>query len=178
MDRRNSLAALLGAAFGLGVARFVDLALIGGSLATAVGAVGFAGYMTMSGEHRPYVNGMKYLAIFAQPSHAARDAGKPATLDMNPVGAVAQDAETEVAGYGLVGAKTSYAWLRAGDRIFAVRPGDDVPRLGHVASIEKRDGRWALIGDKGAPLIVSPFAALEPAESRRFDRRMIFSDEK
>ena len=47
VDRKNRSPPLLGAAFGLGAARLADLALIGGTLATAAGAVGFAGYMTL-----------------------------------------------------------------------------------------------------------------------------------
>jgi hypothetical protein len=178
MDKKKSLAALLGAAFGLAAVRAVDLALIGATLATAVGTVGFAGYMTLRDDHEPRINGLQYLAIFAQPRHPTREAGKASGVDMNPVGALVKDAKTEVAGYALVGAQASYAWLRAGDRIFAVRPGDDVPSLGHVAAIEQRDGRWALVDDKGAPLIVSPFADLAPTGSVKFGKKMIFGDGK
>ncbi len=180
MDKKKSLAALAGAAFGFGLARLGDLALIGGSLATAAGAVTFAGYMTMRGGGTPHINGMQYLAIFAQPHHHARgdESQAPHGLDMNPVGAIPRAPKADVAGYALVGAKESYAWLRDGNRIFAVRPGDDVPRLGHVASIEQREGRWALVDDKGATLIVSALAELAPVGGGRFDKRMIFGNDR
>ena len=67
--RRSPLSSA--AAAGLAAARAVDLALIGGGVATATGAVGFAGYMSVAGDHEPRINGMEYLAIFAQPSHHA-----------------------------------------------------------------------------------------------------------
>ncbi len=175
MDKKKSLATLLGAVFGFSAARLGDLALIGGSLATAAGTVGFAGYMTLRGGDRPHINGMEYLAIFAQPRHTGPKG--PTGVDMNPVGAIPPNAKIDVNGYSLVGAKESYAWLRQGDRIFAVRPGDDVPVLGHVASIERREGRWALIDSKGAPLIVSPIAALA-TEDAPFGKRMIFGDRR
>jgi hypothetical protein len=173
MDRKKSLAALVGAVFGLTAARFVDLALIGGSIATAAGAVGLAGYMTLRGGGEPHINGMRYLAIFAQPSHRPASA-ETNGVDMNPVGAIAPALKTDAGGYALVGAKESYAWLREGNRIFAVRPGDEVPRLGHVASIQRREGRWALIDDKGAALIASAVSELEPSADGHFDKSLIF----
>lgn len=178
MDNNKSLATLVGAAVGFGAARLADWALVAGSLATALGAVGLAGYMTLAGGGKPHINGMQYLAIFAQPSHPAHPAEGQSGVDMNPVGAIPPDAQTKVNGYALVGAKASYGWLREGDHIFAVRPGDDVPRLGHVASIEQRDGRWALVDGKGAPLIISAVVALAPDDGGRFEKRMIFGEGK
>ncbi len=68
--------------------RLLDLALIGGLVCTAAGAVAFAGYETLINDHMPKVNGIQYLAIFAQPnSHVSAAAAEPA-LDMSPVGAV------------------------------------------------------------------------------------------
>ena len=71
MDKKKPLAAALGAALGIGVARLGDIVLMSGLIATAGGAVTFAGYMTMCGGQTPLVNGMQYLAIFAQPSRPA-----------------------------------------------------------------------------------------------------------
>ena len=173
MADRKSLAALFGATLGLAASRLADLALIGGAVATAAGAVGFAGYMTLAGAGKPNVFGMEYLAIFAQPSRGGESASNAKGLDMRPVGAL-PPAQRETGGYALVGARETYAWLREGDRIFAVRPGDDVPRLGRVAGIERRDGRWALIDGRGATLIVSPIAEDPPAGSRE-QRRMILT---
>ena len=192
MDKKNSLAAFVGAALGIGVARLADLALMGGLLATAGGAVTFAGYMTMHAGQTPHVNGMQYLAIFAQPVHRAPSddtpdatASRSASLDMNPVGAIPRDpqappgdAKGEPGLYSLVGAKQTYAWLRAGNRIFAVQPGDDVPNLGHVAAIAQRDGRWTLIDDKGRALIVGAMAEIAPSAGGRFSKPMIFGDDR
>jgi hypothetical protein len=178
MDKRKSLAALVGAALGVGAARLADLALFGGLVATAGGAVTFAGYMTMRGSHTPLINGMQYLAIFAQPNrHGQGDEAAP-SVDMNPVGAIPAETKVEAGGYALVGAKPSYAWLRAGNRIFAVRPGDDVPQLGHVSAIEQRDGRWTLVDDKGRTLIASALTEIAPPEGGRFEKRMIFGEGK
>ena len=182
MDKKKPLAAAIGAALGVGVARLADLALIGGLIATAGGAVTFAGYMTIRGAQTPLINGMEYLAIFAQPNHHGHGDEPEATqarqrLDMDPVGAIPRETKDDVGGYALVGAKPTYAWLRQGNRIFAVRPGDDVPRLGHVAGIEQRDGRWTLVDDKGRTLIVSALAEIAPSEGGRFDKRMIFGED-
>jgi hypothetical protein len=178
VDRKKSLAALLGGAFGLGMARLGDWALIGGTLATAAAAVGLAGYMTLSDVQEPYIFGMKYLAIYAQPSHPVHF-DTAAGIDTSPIGAIAPPPlKTEVSGYALVGAKASYGWLREGDHIFAVLPGDDVPRLGHIAAIQERNGRWALVDEKGADLIVS--AAVEPTadDGGHFSKNMIFGEGK
>ena len=170
MDKLKQLSALGGALLGIGAARMIDFALIGGSLATAAGAVGFAGYMTMVGAREPYINGVKYLAIFAQPSHGVK---RPANIDMTPLGAIAPD----VKGYSLVGARPTYAWLRSGDHIFAVKPGDDVKGLGRVQTIEQRDGRWALIDKYGAVLIASAIADPDPSTGAgKFNKPMIFND--
>jgi hypothetical protein len=152
--------------------RLLDLALIGGLVCTAAGAVAFAGYETLINDHMPKVNGLQYLAIFAQPSSRASD-GEPA-LDMAPVGAVSRATPGTTAGYSLTGAQPSLAWLREGDRFFAVTPGDDVPRLGRVAAIEPRDGRWALIGERGEILIAGAEVEIADPAGGRFDKRMIF----
>ena len=175
MDKKKTTSAVAGAVFGLGAARLVDLALICGSLATAAGAVGFAGYMTLAGGQRPHINGLEYLAIFAQPSHRATETKAPPNgLDMNPVGALPSPPKIEAGGYALVGAKETYAWLREGNRIFAVRPGDDVPRLGHIGAIARQGDRWAILDEKGATLIVSAISEIAPSADGRFDKKLIF----
>src|SRR3569833_3999761 len=96
MVNKKPFAAFLGAAAGLMASRAVDLALIGGGVATATGAVGFAGYMILAGDHEPHINGMEYLAIFAQPArHAAAGANQPdatqpdaTKVDVSPIGAI------------------------------------------------------------------------------------------
>ena len=173
MDKKKAVAAATGALAGFATGRMVDLALMGGLVFTAAGAVGFAGYETMINDHKPKVNGMQYLAIFAQPRHHVVDPEK-AALDMSPVGALPHAAPLNAGGYSLVGAETRFAWLREGNRIFAVNPGDDVPRLGHVVSIGTHDGRWALLGVNGEILIVGAVAELADPASVRFNKRMIF----
>jgi hypothetical protein len=179
MDRKKTLAAALGVAAGFTASRAVDLALVGGGVATAAGAVGFAGYVMFAGDHEPHINGLEYLAIFAQPSHhgaPGADKSDATKVDVRPVGAIPREIKENVAGYWLVGAQPSFAWLREGNRIFAVHPGDDVPRLGRVATIEERDGRWTLVDDKGAAMIVSSVADLPASAGGRFDKRLIFGD--
>jgi len=176
MDKKKSLAAVLGAFMGLGSARVGDLVLIGGSLATATGAVALAGYMIMRGEGSPLINGVQYLAIFAQPSHphGLDGAPSPDDVDMSPVGAISHGGKDQISGYQLVGAQEHFAWIRQGARIFAVHPGDDVPRLGRVGGIELRDGRWTLVDEKGGTLLVSALVEVAPSAGGRFDKRMIF----
>jgi hypothetical protein len=179
MDNKKTLAAVLGAAAGFTASRAIDLALVGGGVATAASAVGFAGYMMLAGNHEPHINGMEYLAIFAQPSgHAARgaDAADATKVDTRPVGAIPREIKDNVAGYSLVGAQAEFAWLREGNRIFSVRPGQEVPRLGRVAAIVERDGRWTLVNSKGEELLVSGQPELSPSASGKFDKRMIFGD--
>jgi len=176
MDKKRSLAAILGGLTGLASARVADLALICGSVVTATGAVALAGYMITRSEHSPLINGVQYLAIFAQPSHPHRVDGAPgpADIDMNPVGAISHDGKDQISRYQLVGAQEHFAWIREGARIFAVHPGDDVPRLGRVAGIELHDGRWTLVDEKGGTLLVSALAEVAPSARGRFDKRMIF----
>ncbi len=176
MDRRKALATLAGATAGFAASRAADLALIAGLVVTAAGAVGFAGYETLSDDHRPKIAGMEYLAIFAQPSRhsAAADSAARSGLDMNALGALPHSAPEEAGGYGLVGAQPQFAWLREGNRIFAVTPGEDVPRLGHVHAIERRDGRWALIARAGEILLIGGASDIGAAGGGKFDKRMIF----
>ena len=178
MDSKKIWATLAGGAAGFAAGRAIDLALIGGGVLTAASADGFAGYVMLAGDHQTHVNGMEYLAIFAQPSHGVRGAGEKdaAWLDERPVGAIRREVKDNVSGYWLVGAQPQFAWLREGNRIFSVHPGEEVPRLGRVAGIVERDGRWTLVDDKGAELIVSTRTELPASEGGRFDKRMIFGD--
>jgi hypothetical protein len=178
MASKKIAATVLGAVAGFTAGRAVDLALVAGGVATAASAVGFAGYVMLSGDHEPHINGMEYLAIFAQPNRSAHapDKNDAAKVDDTPVGAIPREIKDNVAGYWLVGAQPQFAWLRDGNRIFSVHPGDEVPRLGRVAAIEQRDGRWTLVDDKGAALLVSGVAELPESAGGRFDKRMIFGD--
>jgi hypothetical protein len=169
----------------LAAARAVDIALVGSGLATAIGCVVFAGAMLTQGEHSPNVNGLEYLAIFARPHGAGQPAADEAPyrsradarapIDMTPVGSIG-GAPASVAGYALVAAQPDFAWVREGSRIFAVRPGDELPRLGRVGAILQREGRWVLASDAGVTLMSSggARAGLDAPARRPFARRMIF----
>lgn len=164
--------------------KLVDAALVGSSVATAFGSVVFAGAMLMQGDHAPSVNGVEYLAIFAQPKGVARspqDGHSPqvvasAGIDFTPLGAIAPAGSNEKGGYELVSAQSTLAWVRAGSRILAVKPGDELPGLGTVRTIAWDSGRWTLLGDNGAPLLRSggPSTAGRNGAPPPFSRQLIF----
>jgi len=186
----RGLAKAAAAGVGAGVAvssRFVDFALIGSAVAAAVGLAAFAGVMVMRGDHAPDVNGMQYLAVFAQPARAPRPAPPPTqvavapqptpTFDMAPTGAISPKSALDPGDYELVSAKPDRAWVRAGPRIIAVHPGDDVPSLGKVKEIAWSDGHWSLIGEGGAALLSSGEAAA-PLGKGVAPKRLMFDDGK
>jgi hypothetical protein len=176
VDKKKAVGVATGAAAGVAASRAFDFALLGGLLATAAGVVGFAGYETMKGDHQPQIAGMEYLGIFGAPNRhtPAVESAARSGLDMNTLGALPHSAPETAGGYALVGAQSRFAWLREGNRIFAVSPGDDVPRLGRVASIETRDGRWALISPAGEILLTGGAADVGASGGGKFDKRMIF----
>jgi hypothetical protein len=166
----------------------VDATLVGAGLATAAGAVVFAGVMVAEGDHKPDVYVMKYLAIYAQPRKTAKAADEtgpspelPAggEIDMAPVGSIgAPPPPTDMGSFALVSAQPGVAWLREGTRIVAVRQGDMAPGLGRIVDIVQRDGRWFLIGDSGTTLLSREPPATKDGPTRApFNRRMIFGDE-
>jgi hypothetical protein len=171
---------------GLLLATAIDVALVGSSLAAAAGSVEFAGAMIARGQHDPDVNGLKYLAIFAQPRGSAKPAADPTPLpdetpglDLTPVGSL-RAAPTGAGGdYQLVGADGRHAWLRQGSQIFGVGPGDDISGLGRIASIVRRDGRWTLYGEAGEALLSSgaPQGRAAAPARKPFSRGMIFGSE-
>ena len=170
--------------------RLGDFALIGSGVATAAAAVAFAGVMLVQGDHGPNINGMQYLAIFAQPSKALRQPTEPtpplasavaavrepqATLDMAPVGAISARPSPHPL-YELISAGMDRAWVRDGNRIFAVHIGDDVPNLGKIEDIVWTDGHWALIGANNITLLASGEAAAPKKNGAAAfqQRKMIF----
>ena len=168
----------------------IDATLVATGLATAAGAVVFAGVMVAEGDHKPDVYGMKYLAIYAQPrktAKAADDTGPspepPAggEIDMAPVGSIGTPPPppTDMGSFALVSAQPGIAWLREGTRIVAIRQGDVAPGLGRIVDIIQRDGRWFLVGDAGTALLSRepPTASAGPARAP-FRRRMIFGDDQ
>jgi hypothetical protein len=168
----------------------VDATLVGAGLATAAGAVVFAGVMVAEGDHKPDVYGMKYLAIYAQPRKAAKATDDPGPspepaaadeIDMAPVGSIGTlpPPPTDMGSFALVSAQPGVAWLREGTRIVAVRQGDVAPGLGRIVDIVQRDGHWFLIGDSGTTLLSrEPPAAKDGPARAPFNRRMIFGDDK
>lgn len=169
-----------------------DFALVSAGVAMAVGSVGFAGYMLLQNDREPRINGMQYLAIFAQPRGTSRPALAEAPpvgaarrpvadggLDMAPTGSIAHGAtggSTGPEGYRIVAVEPGMAWLSNGAEIRVVKPGEVAPGLGRIASIVKRDGRWALIDDAGATLLTSDKPETNDLGDgeRRFARGMIF----
>ncbi|MGO9771061.1 MAG: hypothetical protein ACLPSW_16240 [Roseiarcus sp.] len=185
-----------------------DLALVGVGMAMAVGSIVFATDMLSQGNHEPRVNGMQYLAIFAQPRGspqpapaaspavaAANSRGADSAVDTAPTGSIVRGADDAVdmaptgsiargaAGgpppaesYRLVAAEPGVAWLSNGSETRMVKPGQIVPGLGRVASIVKRDGRWALVDEKGATLAMDdrPRPKGPGDRGEPFSRRMIF----
>ncbi|MGD0564856.1 MAG: hypothetical protein ABSA66_17425 [Roseiarcus sp.] len=169
-----------------------DFALVGAGVAMAVGSIAFAGYMLLQDNHEPRVNGLQYLAIFAKPRGpspptlaesppvaAANRRVADDSLDMAPTGSIAHGAvggSTGAEGYRIVAVEPGMAWLSNGSEIRVVKPGEVAPGLGRVASIVKRDGRWALVDESGATLLTNDKPETKGLDNGNgpFARRMIF----
>ena len=168
--------AVIGASVTFVTAKLVDAAIVGTGVFAAVGSAAFAGFMLMQGDHKPQVNGMEYLAIFAQPKGGANSraadpepapaaeetpaapevaAAPPAAVDPAPLGAIDPCRRTAPPDFELVAAGVDHAWVRSGARILSVKPGDTIPDIGKVSAIAWLDGHWTLIGDDGRPLLAS-----------------------
>jgi hypothetical protein len=157
------------------VLRAVGTALAGLSVA-------FAGYMLAQGGGRIRVNGMEHLAIFAQP-RGAPSGDKPLVLpplteldtpvDLTTTASVDSRVRPPVPPrpVEIIAARADRVWLRIDGAIRAAAPGDDVPRVGHIASIVPRDGGWALVDDKGATLLT---VAKRANGASLFARKQIF----
>jgi hypothetical protein len=74
-------------------------------------------------------------------------------LDLTAIGSLDADFHQTPRPIEIVGARADRVWLKIDGAIRAALPGDDVPRLGHIASIVQRDGGWALLDDHGATLL-------------------------
>ncbi len=171
-----------------------DFALVGAGVAMAVGSIVFAGAMFLQYDHEPRINGLQYLAIFAKPRGSSRPAlaeSPPVAaasrrvaddaLDMAPTGSIAHGAADESAAaesYRIVAVEPGMAWLSNGSETRVVKPGEVAPGLGRVASIVKRNGRWALLDESGATLLTSdaPQAKGLGNGHEPFARRMIFGE--
>jgi len=71
----------------------------------------------------------------------------------------------------IIAARADRVWLRIDGAIRAAVPGDDVPRVGRIASIVPRDGGWALLDDRGATLLTG---AKRGNGASLFTRKRIF----
>jgi hypothetical protein len=169
-----------------------DFALVGGGMAMAVGSIVFAGAMLLQHDRQPQINGLQYLSIFAElrgPSRPALAEPPPVAtanrrvaddaLDMAPTGAIAGGAAggpIAAKSYRIIAVEPGMAWLSDGAQTRVVKPGDVAPGLGRVASIVKRDGRWALVDESGATLLASDAPATKGTGKRGdpFARSMIF----
>ena len=158
-----------------------DVALIGAGLALAGLSIGFASYMVALGDHEPRINGLEYLAIFAQPRGAReiveRSASsappRAAAVDPTPTGSIAPRPPQANEPPEIVTAERDRAWIKINGTIRAAALGDSVPGLGRIGAIVERGGRWVLLDETGAELAAS--AAPRGADGAApFTRPMIF----
>jgi len=158
--------------------RAVGTALAGLSIAFAV-------YMLAYGGGKTRVNGMEYLAIFAQPRGPAGIApaikapaplplaGAPA-LDVATTGSLAASAgkaAQDARPVEIVAARADRVWLKIDGAIRAAAPGDSVAGVGRIGAIVARNGGWVLLDDKGATLLT---VARDANGASLFARKMIF----
>jgi len=123
-------------------------------------SVAFAGYMLAYGDGKVRVNGMDHLAIFAQPRGSATSGAADGVRPSRPV-AAADGSSADEGSKGssaarrvaIVAARPDRVWLMVGGVIRSVGPRDDVPGIGRIDAIVRRDDGWALVDDKGATLL-------------------------
>ena len=188
---RNAAFALAGIAASASAWSLADATLVGAGLGAAGASVAFAGFMVAQDTRPTRVNGLEYLAIFAQPNGARRPAeGSPPSSE--PVRQLAtsqiDDAPTGSIGsarfpgsppdnaFHLVSGRRDLVWVRQGSTIRAVRPGDSLPGLGPVGAIVRRGESWALL-DVGGAVLLGPNAdddAGAPSPVKRFSKSLIF----
>ena len=173
----------------------IDHALAGGGFATAFCSLAFAGYMISDHVRQPYFPGAEYLAIFAKPNHGAQVAAHPAPtaapktaandpngVDPTPTGSIGpfrgetpDGATATPQRYRLVAASREAAWVESEFGFRQIKPGEVLPGLGRIAAIERRNGRWTMITEKGLMLELMDDAASPDAKGdARFARQMIF----
>ncbi len=125
---------------------------------------------------------MEHLAIFAQPRGTAPAAKAlvlpPLTQLDTPVDLTTTSSvdgsvrpATPPRPVEIIAARADRVWLRIDGAIRAAVPGDDIPRVGRIASIVPRDGGWALLDDRGATLLT---VAKRGNGASLFTRKRIF----
>ena len=153
-----------------------DIAMRAIATALAAASIAFAVYMLAHAGGKPRVNGMEYLALFAQPRGVAQKAPEPAPampIDLAATGSVAGPVAGPAAAppVEIVAARSDRAWFKVGGAIVRAGPGDTVPGVGHVGAIVARDGGFAVLGDKGETLMaISRRANAAPL----FQRKLMF----
>jgi hypothetical protein len=162
-----------------------EIAIRAVGMALAGLSVAFAVYMLAYGGGKMRVNGVEYLAIFAQPRGATGEepaikatalpptAAAPiidiaATGSLGaPSGKAAQDSRPAE----IVAARADRVWLRIDGAIRSAAPGDSVAGVGRISAIVERNGGWIVLDDKGATL----FSVAKGANAASlFFRKMIF----
>ena len=159
------------------VLRAVGTALAGLSVAFAV-------YMLAYGGGKSRINGLQYLAIFAQPRGAGATPGSqsPSTppeagaalVDLTRTGTLASPSagpRQDARRVEILAASADRAWLRIDGAIRPVAPGEMVEGLGRVGAIVSRGGGWAVLDDKGVTLLM---VAKDANATSVFARKMIF----
>jgi hypothetical protein len=148
-------------------------------------SVAFAVYMLAYGGGKTRINGMEYLAIFAQPRGPlsavspirapgpAPTAGAP-NVDTATTGSLAHsssNAAQQPRPIEIVAARADRVWLKIDGAIRSAAPGDSVAGVGRIGAIVPRDGGWAVLDDKGATLLTLAKGA---NGASLFSRKMIF----
>jgi hypothetical protein len=153
--------------------RAVGTALAGASLA-------FAGYMLAFGGGEVRVTGIDHLAIFAQPRGAptvgvaeiARSPeGKPFEASASRTADREPDAQPAPRPARIVAARPDRVWLMIGGAIRSAGPNDDVPGLGRISAIVRRNDGWAVIDNRGTTLLT---VANDANGAQLFSHKLIF----
>lgn len=126
------------------------------------------------------VNGIDHLAIFAQPRG-------PATAGVTEIARSAEsksfdalasstadrkaDAQPAPRPARIVAARPDRVWLMIGGVIRSAGPNDDVPGVGRISAIVRRNDGWALVDDKGTTLLT---IANEANGAQLFSHKLIF----
>jgi hypothetical protein len=151
--------------------RAIGTALAGASLA-------FAGYMLAYGGGKVRVNGTDHLAIFAQP-RGPTTAGVTEIAALRGVEPLGKSAGLPDRGADapaprparIVAARPDRVWLMIGGVIRSASPNDDVPGIGRISAIVRRNDGWALLDDRGTTLLT---VANDANGAQLFSRRLIF----
>jgi hypothetical protein len=152
--------------------RAIGTALAGASLA-------FAGYMLAYGGGKVRVNGIDHLAIFAQPRGPTTTGVTEiaASRGVEPLGASAAltdrgaDAQPAPRPARIVAARPDRVWLMIGGVIRSASLNDDVPGIGRISAIVRRNDGWALLDDRETTLLT---VANDANGAQLFSRKLIF----